>query len=204
MFFVVVLSVFLSAVTAAVLFALNSTEGGIWPPLDPTSLPASLAVILFLQLLGAVGEEVGWRGVVQPLLENRFSLLWSGVITGLLFGLGHFYVLLAAGPIVYLTFVIAAIGLSVALAVLTVGRSFTSRVLVASFFHWLVNSAMLVFFSGGDESLLWTVNTAIATVVVAIAAVLLHGRAGQTQPAKDSSSEKPSETGAEPAHSLEG
>lgn len=180
---VVVLAVFLTALTTAVLFALSAAEGNLWPPLDPSSLPAPLAVILLLQLLGAAGEEVGWRGVVQPLLENRFSVVWAGVVTGLLFGLGHFYVLLVAGPVVYLTFVIAAIGLSVTLAVLTTGRSLTSRVLVASFFHWLVNSAMLVFFSGGDESLLWTANTAIATVSVAVVAVFLNRRARTKQPA---------------------
>ncbi|TFB87504.1 CPBP family intramembrane metalloprotease [Cryobacterium algoricola] len=198
-FLAVVLSVFLAAMTAAVLFALNATEGDLWPPLDSSSVPISLAVILFLQLLGAVGEEVGWRGVVQPLLENRFSVVWSGIFTGLLFGLGHFYVLFAAGPIVYLTFAVAAIGLSVTLAVLTAGRSLTSRVLVASFFHWLVNSAMLVFFSGGDESLLWTINTAIATVVVAIAAVLLLRRVGQRNTAKNSSVGEPRGTATEPA-----
>lgn len=87
------------------------------------------------------------------------------------------YIMLAAGPVVYLTCVIAATSLSVTLAVLTAGSSLTSRVLAASFFHWWVNSAMLVFLTGGAKSLLWTTNTAIATVLVAVAVVLLNDRA---------------------------
>ena len=167
-----VLAVLFAAATVAVLIALNLAEGGPWSPLEASTLPASLGLIIILQVLGAAGEEVGWRGVVQPLLENRFSLIWSGVFTGALFGLGHFYVLLAAGVVVYLAFVVAAIGLSVTLAVLTTGRSFSARVLIATFFHWMVNSAMLVVFSGGDESLLWTINTALATGLVAVLAVV--------------------------------
>ncbi|MCI4658899.1 CPBP family intramembrane glutamic endopeptidase [Cryobacterium zhongshanensis] len=170
---VAILAVVFAAVTLAVLIVLNVAEGSPWSPLDVSTLPVSLGLVLVLQLLGVAGEEVGWRGVVQPLLENRFSLVWSGIITGALFGLGHFYVLLAAGVIVYLAFVVAAIGLSVTLAVLTVGKSFAVRVLIATFFHWLVNLAMLLAFSSGDESLLWTINTAIATGLVAVLAVVV-------------------------------
>ncbi|WP_162942639.1 CPBP family intramembrane glutamic endopeptidase [Cryobacterium soli] len=167
-----VLAVLFAAATIAVLIALNWAEGSAWSPLEASTLPTSLGLILILQMLGAAGEEVGWRGVVQPLFEIRFSLIWSGVFTGALFGLGHFYVLLAAGVVVYLAFVVAAIGLSVTLAVLTTGRSFAARVLIATFFHWMVNAATLVVFSGGDESLLWTINTAIATGLVAVLAVV--------------------------------
>lgn len=176
-----VLALLFAVATLAVFLALNMAEGSPWSPLDASTLPASLGLILALQPLGAAGEEVGWRGVVQPLLEDRFSLVWSGVITGALFGLGHFYVLLAAGVVVYLAFVAAAIGLSVTLAVLTTGNSFVARVLIGTLFHWLVNLAMLLVFSGGDESLLWTINTAIATGLVAVLAVVMTQGAQRTQ-----------------------
>jgi membrane protease YdiL (CAAX protease family) len=167
------LAVVFAVATTTALIGLNAAEGSPWSPLNVSSLPVPLGLVLVLQMLGAAGEEVGWRGVVQPLLENRFSLVWSGILTGALFGLGHFYVLPAAGVVVYLAFVAAAIGLSVTLAVLTEGHSLTARVLIATLFHWLVNTAMLLVFSGGDQSLLWTVNTAIATGLVAVLAVVV-------------------------------
>ncbi|WP_147453982.1 CPBP family intramembrane glutamic endopeptidase [Tessaracoccus antarcticus] len=146
------------------------------------TLPAPLAAVLGLQLLGAAGEEIGWRGVVQPLLERRFTVMVSGVITGLLFGLGHFYVLPAAGALAYGVFVVSAVGMSVSLAVVTAGRALIPRIALATCFHWLVNSAMLLLFSDGDVSLLWTINLAIAAVATAGGALLLFmsGRRGES------------------------
>lgn len=167
------LAVLLAFVLVAVLFTLNLMQGTRWPLLDPSTLPAPLAGLLALQILGVAGEEIGWRGVVQPLLERRFSVVVSGVITGLLFGLGHFYVLPAAGAVVYVVFVISAVGLSVSLAVLTARRALIPRIALATCFHWLVNSAILLLFADGDESLLWTTNLAIAAVVTAVGSLLL-------------------------------
>lgn len=139
-----------------------------WPPLDPGTLGAPLVVVLAAQLVGAAGEEVGWRGLVQPLLETRLPVVTAGVVTGLLFGLGHVHVL-AAGAAVYALFVVAAVGLSVALACVTAGRGVVPRVLIATALHWLVNVVVLVGFSGGDASARWTAVTAVATVVAGAA-----------------------------------
>lgn len=158
-----------------VLAALNSAQGRPWDFLAPRTLPGPLVLVLALQVLGTLGEDLGWRGVVEPLLETRCSVLWAGVVTGLLFGLGHFYVA-AAGIAVYLVFVLSAVGLSVTLAVLTAGRSLMARVGLATCFHWSVNTGLLLVFSDGDESLRWTVDSAVASIVVAAVAVAVAGR----------------------------
>ena len=59
-----VLAVLFAAATIAILIALNLAEGSPWSPLEASTLPTSLGLILTLQMVGAVGEEVGWRGVV--------------------------------------------------------------------------------------------------------------------------------------------
>lgn len=170
----------LAAVAVAVLLVLDLVEGDRWTVLDPSTLPAPLVVVLVVQVVAAAAEEVGWRGVVQPLLERRLSLLVSGVVTGLLFGLGHVYVLVGGGPAVYATFVLSTVGISVLLAVLTTGRTLVARMLVGTAFHWLVNVAILVLFSDGDTSLLWTANLAAAFVGAALLALVLRRRsAGQ-------------------------
>lgn len=169
------ISLAVAAVSAAGLLLLNALEGNRWSPVEISALPAPLVLILFTQFLGAVGEEVGWRGLVQPLFETTKPVLWSGIVTGLLFGLGHFYVI-AAGPILFATFVLSAVALSVILAFLTTGRSVTVRIVVASVFHWLTNTATFVLFADGDESLLWVANTALVGVAGAIAMVVLARR----------------------------
>jgi membrane protease YdiL (CAAX protease family) len=155
----------LSIVMVLVLYLLQTLESHTWPIINPSTLAAPLIVIIGVQLIGAAGEEVGWRGIVQPLLETRMAALWAAIITGLLFGVGHFYVL-GAGLWVFVVFVISAVGLSLALAATTIRRSVGERITIASVFHWLVNMALLIGFSNGDQTLLWIANTAIATCLI--------------------------------------
>ncbi|MEU7800601.1 type II CAAX endopeptidase family protein [Micromonospora arborensis] len=160
----------LSLTVALVLWLLAIAEPHRWQSLHTSTLPAPLALILLAQFLGAAGEEVGWRGFVQPILETRMATLSAAVITGLLFGLGHFP-MASAGLAVYSVFVVSAIGLSVAAAAVTTGRPWWARVLVSTVLHWGVNIGMLVGFSNADESLRWVANTAIATGLVAAVCV---------------------------------
>jgi membrane protease YdiL (CAAX protease family) len=160
-----IVAVGLSIGMVLVLHLLQTLESRTWPIIDPSTLAAPLIVTIGVQLVGAAGEEVGWRGIVQPLLETRMAPIWAAIITGLLFGVGHFYVL-GAGLLVFIVFVISAVGLSLALAATTLRRSVGERIAIASVFHWLVNMALLIGFSNGDQTLLWIANTAIATCLI--------------------------------------
>ena len=162
----------LSLAVTLVLWLLAIVEPHRWQSLDTSALPAPLALILLAQFLGAAGEEVGWRGLVQPLLETRMPALPAAVITGLFFGLGHFYVA-GVGIAVYSVFVVSAIAQSIAAAALTTGRSYWVRILVATVLHWGINIGILVGFSNADESMLWMTNTAIAMGLVGAACVPL-------------------------------
>lgn len=51
-----------------------------WYQVFPT-----IAMALFL---GPI-EEFGWRGVVQPLLQQKFAPFWSGLILGSIWGIWH-------------------------------------------------------------------------------------------------------------------
>lgn len=42
-----------------------------------------------LMLTGAIGEEAGWRGVLQPELETRFGVLKGTLLVGLIWGYWH-------------------------------------------------------------------------------------------------------------------
>ncbi|WP_158211894.1 CPBP family intramembrane glutamic endopeptidase [Robiginitalea sediminis] len=48
-------------------------------------LPQSAVIILI-----ALGEEYGWRGYLFPKLRQRFNVLLSGILVGLVWGLWHF------------------------------------------------------------------------------------------------------------------
>ncbi|WP_238947960.1 type II CAAX endopeptidase family protein [Clostridium sp. YIM B02569] len=54
---------------------------------NPLSLVACLLVILILG--GPLGEELGWRGFVLPILQEKYSQLLSGVIVGVIWTCWH-------------------------------------------------------------------------------------------------------------------
>jgi membrane protease YdiL (CAAX protease family) len=151
-------------------FGLAKIEGAPWRPPKPGSLGAPLALVMIVQLLGAAAEEVGWRGVVQPLLETRLAPLKAALISGTLFGLGHFYMAFDIAPVSFALFVISAIAMSVILAVATVGRTLGARIVIATFLHYLLNMATLLLFSDGDGSVLYFADLAGAFGVCGVIA----------------------------------
>lgn len=66
-----------------VLFAVSS--------LELTSLPLYLMPLVFIQLIAFGGghEELGWRGVLQPILDKKFSYWLSDFIVGVIWGIWH-------------------------------------------------------------------------------------------------------------------
>lgn len=44
---------------------------------------------LLLMLIGAIGEEAGWRGVLQPEMERRFGVFKGTLLVGLIWGYWH-------------------------------------------------------------------------------------------------------------------
>jgi uncharacterized protein len=70
------------------------------------SVPNSIVILFFVILNGifgmagsasnAIGEEIGWRGFLVPELYNRFSYTKTSLITGLIWAVWHFPMLLFA------------------------------------------------------------------------------------------------------------
>ncbi|MEV4557049.1 CPBP family intramembrane glutamic endopeptidase [Kitasatospora sp. NPDC049285] len=112
------------------------------PFTDPATLPAPFAVVAAAQLLGACGEELGWRCFLQPLLRTRFGPLASSITVGLLWGCWHVQVFARSAPYAA-GFLIATVAMSVVLG-LAQERLPANRLLLSGGFHALVNLGMLL------------------------------------------------------------
>jgi membrane protease YdiL (CAAX protease family) len=137
---------------AGLMFAAALAQGSPWRPPNLAGLGAPLAVVMLVQVIGAGAEEVGWRGIVQPLLETRMRPYAAALIAGVLFAVGHVYLLAAVSPLSFALFCVSAVGLSLVLAAFTIGRSAVNRIVIATLTHFSVNMATFFLFADGDGS----------------------------------------------------
>lgn len=115
---------------------------------DPRSLKEPFALIVAAQLLGACGEEIGWRCLFQPLLRTRFGPLPASALVGLAWAGWHVQAF-AQGPVYAGGFLVATVSMSVVLG-LAQERVRSNRLLTAGGFHTLVNLGMLLFTAEGS------------------------------------------------------
>ncbi len=62
--------------------------GPVLAPLPPEGAGPLVAVLFMMLFLGPV-EELGWRGVMQPILQRHMAPLWAGMLIGATWGLWH-------------------------------------------------------------------------------------------------------------------
>lgn len=54
-------------------------------------------------IAGSLGEEIGWRGFAQPLLQRRYSMFWASIIIGVLWATWHLWPAIAPGGLAHTT-----------------------------------------------------------------------------------------------------
>ncbi|MCX4758451.1 CPBP family intramembrane glutamic endopeptidase [Kitasatospora purpeofusca] len=137
---------------------------------DPRSLAHPFALIVLAQLIGACGEEIGWRCWLQPLLRTRFGPLAAPVAVGLLWGGWHVQVF-AQRPAYAVGFLLGTVAMSVVLGLALEGVR-THRLLLAGGFHTLVNLGMLLTMDEEDGTVLPMVLLGGAALLAAVPWVL--------------------------------
>jgi membrane protease YdiL (CAAX protease family) len=114
------------------------------------SLPFPVWMLVITMIVGAAGEELGWRAYLQPYLQTRFPVLGSALIVGVLWGFWHIGGF-ANGLAFMGLFVVMATALSVVMGVV-LWRARRTNLVVATAAHAAVNLALILLFDeeGGD------------------------------------------------------
>ncbi|MFB8204709.1 CPBP family intramembrane glutamic endopeptidase [Kitasatospora purpeofusca] len=146
----------------------------------PRSLAHPFALIVLAQLIGACGEEIGWRCYLQPLLRTRFGPLAAPVAVGLLWGAWHVQVF-AQRPGYAAGFLLGTVAMSVVLGLGLEGVR-AHRLLFAGGFHTLVNLGMLLTMDEEDGTVLPMVLLGGACLLAAVPWVLRARWNGGGQP----------------------
>lgn len=106
-------------------------------------LSSLLPAIAFMMVLGPV-EELGWRGVALPLLQQRLAPAWAGLVLGVIWGVWHLPAFYLAGTPQsawdFTPFLVGAVAVSLILTPLF-NRSGGS-ILLAMMFHFQLNNPL--------------------------------------------------------------
>ena len=147
----------------------------------PASLQFSpISPLLLVVFVMVVGEELGWRGYAQPMLERTRSPMIAALIVGVLWGLWHLPTFILPGMpqegIPLPAFLIFTTAASVVLAWLM--RRANGSVVIATLFHGAFNTFGVLTPSLSTAER-WWLTAIVYSLAAAIVLVLVPGMAGR-------------------------
>jgi membrane protease YdiL (CAAX protease family) len=148
--------------------------GGSWTGFGTIS---AIEVVIFVLV---IGEEIGWRGFLQPRLRARMGLLESGLLTGVAWTLWHLPIYLQPGQglAAFVPFAWWVVPLAVVMGFVAERARYS--VIVATVMHGAANIATPILLPGIDRTT-WLVVTGAIYMVVA-AGLVLRRRTGFAGP----------------------
>lgn len=129
-------------------------------------------VLIISMVIGALGEEIGWRGYLHKRIAPRLSGLTSSLIVGVLWA--PFHMQLWAGGVVFMAFFGLAL-VSLSIIVYAVLAEYECNVLGATLFHLAINLTNAMFI-GLISSFSLPFMIAYGVIAALIAAVVVFAR----------------------------
>jgi len=122
-------------------------------------------LVLIWTPLGALGEEIGWRGYLHKKLDTRLRGLVSSIIVGLLWLPIHIS-FLSQGPV--LLFLLAVWFVSLSIVIYGLVRDTGFSVLLAAIFHLTLNLINLLIIDVYYNPTFWIINSLIWAIAAGI------------------------------------
>lgn len=166
-----VMAILLPLFLASIIFFVSKFLG-IEPKLAGVTMPTITLAIATI-LIGALGEEIGWRGFLQPLLEKNSSALFASVIVGLLWGLwhvGHY----KNGPLFMIAFLLFTVSASIIIAWMYRDTKF--NIIIPMLFHTSINLCFFILFKHSLADYKFMAITAVVWLIPAIVIVIRTGK----------------------------
>jgi uncharacterized protein len=141
---------------------------------EPGSIRRLLLIIIInpfaTMILGAIGEEIGWRGYLQPALEKKYSPVVAYLITGLIWAYWHIPGNLAGmngkTHVLLFTFVIFPITLVCEAVLIGWLRTRSQSVWPCAYAHGVLNTLSLVWLVAGANDFTENIMVCLGWIVV--------------------------------------
>ncbi|WP_218131408.1 CPBP family intramembrane glutamic endopeptidase [Nocardioides sp. YR527] len=164
-------SIVLALAVVAAYFVVISVACGSAPTVPAQVGGVPVVLFVLLQALGALTEEIGFRGVLLHGLQSWLPRPLAAVVTGVLFGLWHvqYY---ALPPLQLAAFMVGTTALTLTMAYVMTG-SFWQRMASCTLIHLGANLALAFV---GDDAVPMTTFAAAIVVGGLVAALLAYVR----------------------------
>ncbi|SMC63248.1 CAAX protease self-immunity [Oscillospiraceae bacterium] len=167
----------------------NFAYNGVSPLVIARDLALPLISGIFVNLISAAGEEIGWRGFMFPSLLQRIGLRKTLFASGLIWALWHVPVLVAGGymtgaPVWYKipAFILCIVPVGIISGVLAYRSKsiWPSTFLHAAHNHF--DQGIFGILTAGEDKMFYVSETGLITIVCAwiIATLLLASASGET------------------------
>ena len=137
------------------------------------NLTTLLPLMITGMLIGAFGEEIGWRSFLQPILEKKNSVLVASILVGIIWGLwhvGHY----KSGLLFMTGFLLFTISVSIIVAWLLRGTEY--NLIISAMFHLSINVCFWVFFHNSMTDSKFMLVNGLVWLIPAIGIVVLTGK----------------------------
>ena len=137
-------------------------------PINVSAVPAvydNLTLVLLWMPLGALGEEIGWRGYLHKKLAPKMRGWVSSLIVGILWVPIHIH-FFGQGLVFMFFFALMLTSYSIVLYVLV--QDFNFNILLAMIFHWAVNLSNMLFLDVIYELPFMILNSLVWLVVAGV------------------------------------
>ena len=137
------------------------------------NLTTLLPLMITGMLIGALGEEIGWRSFLQPILEKKNSVLVASILVGIIWGLwhvGHY----KSGLLFMTGFLLFTISVSIIVAWLLRGTEY--NLIISAMFHLSINICFWVFFHNSLTDSKFMLVNGLVWLIPAIGIVVLTGK----------------------------
>ncbi len=129
-----------------------------------------LPLMILWMPLGAIGEELGWRGYLHKKLNTRMRGIFSALLVGIMWAPIH-VTFLSKGPL--FAFFLFLLIISYAVVIYALVQDIGFNVLVAAIFHLMINLTNLLYLDVIYQTMFMVVNSLI-WVIVAVIVIYMH------------------------------
>ena len=131
---------------------------------------SSIPIVLFGIIIGAIGEEIGWRGFLQPTLDKKYPIIISSVIVGFIWAIWHipyfFY-----GLLYMCVFIVFTISYSIIIVRLLKNTQY--NIIVSSVFHISLNLFAQIFYRNSMEKYFFSIMVINSIIYLILATIIV-------------------------------